>query len=156
MHAARLFGVPRSTLRDRVTGNVKHGTKPGPAPYLTKSEETELASFLVDVAKAGYGKSRGEVKRLAENVARDKNVLKRTKISDGCYRRFMERQSHLSLRKGDPTANVQMDCLNPETMKQYFDLLKMSWKTMISWNLQDEFIMLTRLGCRWITGHQKL
>ena len=37
---------------------------------------------------------------------------------------FMERQSHLSLRKGDATANVQMDCLSPETMKQYFDLLK--------------------------------
>ena len=36
----------------------------------------------------------------------------------------MERQSHLSLRKGDPTANVQMDCLMPETMKQYFELSK--------------------------------
>ena len=31
--AARLFGVPRSTLRDRVAGNVKHGTNPGPVPY---------------------------------------------------------------------------------------------------------------------------
>ena len=36
----------------------------------------------------------------------------------------MERQSHLSLRKGDATANVRMDCLNYEAMKQYFDLLK--------------------------------
>ena len=36
----------------------------------------------------------------------------------------MERQSHLSLRKGDATANVRMDCVSPETMKQYFDLLK--------------------------------
>ena len=68
--AARLFGVPRSTLRDRVAGNVKHGTNPGPTLYLTKCEETELASFLVDVAKAGYGKSRGEIKQIAENVAR--------------------------------------------------------------------------------------
>ena len=122
--AARLFGVPRSTLRDRVAGNVKHGTNPGPKPYLTNTEETELASFLVDVAKAGYGKSRGEIKQIAENVAREKKVLKRTKISDGWYRRFMERQSDLSLRKGDATANVQMDCVSPETMKQYFDLLK--------------------------------
>jgi hypothetical protein len=124
--AARIFGVPRSTLRDRAAGNVKHGitSDPGPRPYLTNTEETELANFIVDVAKAGYGKSRGEIKQIAENVARDKKVLKYTKISDGWYRRFMERQSHLSLRKSDPTANVRMDCLTPETMKQYFELLK--------------------------------
>ena len=36
----------------------------------------------------------------------------------------MVRQSQLSLREGDATANVRMDCLNPEAMKQYFDLLK--------------------------------
>ena len=122
--AARLFGVPRSTLRDRVAGNVKHGTNPGPVPYLTNAEEAELAGFLVDVAKAGYGKSRRDIKWIAESVAREKNVLKHTKISDGWYRRFMERQSHLLLRKGDPTANVRMDCLTPEKMKQYFELLK--------------------------------
>ena len=37
--AARLFGVPRSTLRDRAAGNVKRGTNPGPIPYLTNAEE---------------------------------------------------------------------------------------------------------------------
>ena len=36
----------------------------------------------------------------------------------------MARQSQLSLRKGDATTNVRMDCLNPDAMKQYFDLLK--------------------------------
>ena len=121
---ATVYGVPRSTLRDRVSGNVEHGTKPGPSPYLSNAEETELANVLVDVAKAGYGKSRSEIRRLAENVACDKKVLKHKKISDGWYRRFMARQSQLSLRKGDATANVWMDCLNPEAMKQYFDLLK--------------------------------
>ena len=59
-------------------------------------------------------------------MARDhsKKVLKHKKISDGWYRRFMARQSQLCLRKGNATANVRMDCLNPEAMKQYFDLLK--------------------------------
>ena len=57
-------------------------------------------------------------------MARDKDILKRCKITGGWYRRFMERQSHLSLRKSDATANVRMDCLNLETIKQYFDLLK--------------------------------
>ena len=38
---------------------IEHGTKPGPSLYLTNVEETELANFLVDVPKAGRGKSRG-------------------------------------------------------------------------------------------------
>ena len=55
--AARMHGVPRSTLHDRISGRVKHGTNPGPKPYLNKAEETELSDFLVNVAKAEYGKS---------------------------------------------------------------------------------------------------
>ena len=45
---------------------MKHGTNPGPVPYLTNAEEVELAGFLVDVAKAGYGKSRRDIKWIAE------------------------------------------------------------------------------------------
>ena len=62
--AATAYGVPRTTLRDRVSGNVEHGTKPGPSPYLSNAEE--IANILVDVAKVGYGKSRSKIKRLAE------------------------------------------------------------------------------------------
>ena len=123
--AATLHGVPRSTLHDRVTGKVKHGTNPGPKPYLNKTEETELSDFLVDVAKAGYGKSRKQIMSIAENVAKDKGVLKKNKkVSHGWYRRFMARRPSLSLRKGDATANVRMDCLNEETIQTYFNLLK--------------------------------
>ena len=32
--AARAFGVPASTLKDRLSGRVKHGTNPGPTPSL--------------------------------------------------------------------------------------------------------------------------
>ena len=51
-----------------------HATKSSSQPYLTK-EESEFAEFFMYTAKAGYGKSRKQVKTLAENVARDKGVL---------------------------------------------------------------------------------
>ena len=41
-----------------MSGKVVHGTNPGPKPFLTAVEEKELSSFLVDIAKAGYGKTR--------------------------------------------------------------------------------------------------
>ena len=72
LRAAKQFGVPWQTLGDRVSGKVVHGTNPGPKPFLTTAEEKELASFVVDVAKAGYGKTRKQIMSLAESVARDK------------------------------------------------------------------------------------
>ena len=60
--AAIAHGIPRQTLHDRISGRVKHGTNPGPKPFLSHVEEKDLASFLEETAKAGYGKSRQQVK----------------------------------------------------------------------------------------------
>jgi transposase-like protein len=59
--AARSYGVPASTLKDRLSGRVKHGTNPGPALYLTSEEEDELATFLVQLAEMGVGKTKRKV-----------------------------------------------------------------------------------------------
>ena len=37
--SALLHGVLPTTLKDRLSGRVKHGTKPGPRPYLNDQEE---------------------------------------------------------------------------------------------------------------------
>ena len=39
LRAAVTFGVPRTTLGDRIRGKVVHGTKCGPRPYLSPDEE---------------------------------------------------------------------------------------------------------------------
>ena len=49
-----MHGVPKSTLHDRISGNVIHGDKPGPDQLLTPVEEEELSNFLMEVAQAGY------------------------------------------------------------------------------------------------------
>ena len=83
-------------------------------------EEKDLAGFLIDFAKVGYGKSRHQVKSLVACGACDKGRLNPdTVLSNGWYYCFMSRQSELTLHKGDPTANVQMDCLNEEIIEEY-------------------------------------
>lgn len=62
--AAECHGVPLSTLKDRFNGKVVHGTNPGPRLYLSSNEEAELAAFLVEWAKIGYGETRRD-----ENVS---------------------------------------------------------------------------------------
>ena len=107
LRAANLHGVPRQTLQDRISGRVTHGQNPGSKPYLSPTEEKDLAGFLIESAKVGYGKSRQQVKSIAAHGIRDKGHLDADKVlSNGWYYCFMSRQNELSLRKGDPTANV--------------------------------------------------
>jgi len=74
---SRMYGVPKTTLNDRVIGKAQHGINPGPHPYLKKDEEKKLANHLFTVAKIGYGKTRQQVKLVAENVARGKGILRK-------------------------------------------------------------------------------
>ena len=126
--SASVHGVPRTTLKDRLSGRVKHGTKPGPKPYLTNEEEASLANHLVEAASIGYGKTRKEVKILVEKIAEDKSVLRGSKVTDGWWRRFRERQPQLALRRGDPTAHVRMDSTNKEAIEKYYNLLEETLK----------------------------
>ena len=122
--AAKSHNVPRMTLQDRMMGKVVHGTKPGESPYLNTEEEKELAEFIVENASVGYGKNRAQIMSMAEKVARDKKVLKKSKITHGWFDKFMQRQSYLSLQRGDATAIAHMDAIAIEAINQYFDLLK--------------------------------
>ena len=76
--AARLHKVPRTTLQDRMLGNV-HGTKPGAKPYVNREEEKELAEFIVESASVGHGKTRAQIMSLAEKAAREKGILKKVR-----------------------------------------------------------------------------
>ena len=74
--AARSFSVPPSTLKDRISGRVKHGTNSGPVPYLDESEE-KLVDFMVKSAAMGYGKTKQEVFSILERI-----LIKKKKLTD--------------------------------------------------------------------------
>ena len=67
--AAEACGVPKSTLKDRLSGCVEHGCCPDPKPYLKPDEEGELTTYLLTAASIGLGKTRHEVMRIAEGIA---------------------------------------------------------------------------------------
>ena len=95
--AARMYNVPPTILKDRISGKVKHHrTKPGPKKYLNDVEEEELAMFLIDTSAMGYGKSGKDVMGIAEDYARSKNMLRKPKITHGWCK---NRQSDLLLRR---------------------------------------------------------
>ena len=85
--AARNHGVPYSTLKDRVSGRVEYGTRPGPKPYLNV-EENELGQFLKNCASIGLRKTRRDAMHITEAVVRVKGTLKK-KITHGWWNCFL-------------------------------------------------------------------
>ena len=61
---------------------------------------------------------------IAQSVVKEKNVLRKDKITYGWWKKFVERQGDLSLRQGDNISNIRMDAVNESTMRHYFDLLE--------------------------------
>ena len=134
--AAKKHGVPPSTLKDRLSGRIVHGTKSGPKPYLSAAEEEELAGELISAANIGYGKTRAEVLTIVErHVELKEDVsLKAARVTHGWWQKFKERNPSVSLRSGDSTAAVRLDAVNEENMNNYFDMLKDVFDKGDFWN----------------------
>jgi len=83
------------------------------------------------VGKIGFGKTRKQIKIIAEKVATEKEVLRTGKISDGWLTSFMRRHPELSLRKGDCTSQICMSAMNNRhANEQYFAVLKECMRNM--------------------------
>ena len=68
--AAREYGVPESTLRDRIKGKVPlQKTRSGPPPVLGMKEENKLVEYLMLLSDFGYSFSRSDVVNMATDFA---------------------------------------------------------------------------------------
>jgi hypothetical protein len=70
--AAKKFGVPKTTLLDRIHKRVSDDcSKSGPNPYLTKAEEESLISFIARSGSIGYPLDKTDVKKSVKLVLDD-------------------------------------------------------------------------------------
>ena len=99
--AAKTYDVPRTTLKDRLSGRVKHGKKSGPEPYLTTEEEAELAEFLKQCARMGHGKTKKELFSIVQRSLIKKGRSLEHFNGDGWWNRFTQRHPKLSLRTSE-------------------------------------------------------
>ena len=115
--------ISKSTLHNHISQNVTHGDKPGPDQLLSPAEEEELSNFIIEIAQAGYRKTRKEIRNIIGRVAVDIKRRKIPDVSHGWFQRFMQTYLYLSYQKDDFTANVRMNCLSKEVISDYFHLL---------------------------------
>ena len=81
--AAEYYGVPKSTLGDRVSGRVLPGVTSGRCTYLSHEEEEELVTFLCRTALIGHARTRKEVMAIVDRLLSSRG--KKTAVSPGWW-----------------------------------------------------------------------
>ena len=120
--AALDYGIPKSTLNDRIQGKVIHGSHSGRSKYLSDEEELELVRFLLRSASIGYPRSRYEVIAIVQRVCL-KNGFNVT-VTHGWWEAFCRRHPTVTLRKPAHLSAARAKASDPEMLSCYFDLLE--------------------------------
>jgi hypothetical protein len=123
--AAKMHGVPTSTLRDRVDNRISiDKTKSGPDPVLSLEEEAKLCAHLKELASVGYGYTRAETVLLASDYA--VSLGKRTAdnpFSLKWFYGFMKRWPELNVTRPSGLSEQRARCANETSINNYFDEL---------------------------------
>ena len=124
--AAEHYGVPKSTLGDRISGRVLPGAKSGPNTYLTSEEEEELANFLCRTALVGHARTRKEVLAIVNRILSSRGNNK--EVSPGWWAAFLARHPKLSLRTPATLSISRANATDLVVIDNYFDELERALK----------------------------
>ena len=125
--AAKLSGVPRRTLDDRVKGRVAHGSRSGPRTVLTKEEEDALMAYLTYMAERGFPLTKKMVCAFAWAIAIRSGSGHRFSAngpSKQWWHNFKHRHPKLTLCKVDTLERSRAEAFNQDVVNQHFGLLK--------------------------------
>ena len=126
--ACVLFGVPRSTLRDRLSGRIALGSKPGRKPLLDQSQESKLLDYAGNRAQLGIGFGKSQFLQYAAQLAKKYGVRfggKKGHPSQKWWTLMKRRHAgKFAMRQPEGTASVRHQCMEPGKVAKYFLALK--------------------------------
>jgi len=90
--------------------------------YLTDEEEQELASFLTEVAKIGYPRTKKEVLTIVQQIVNSTGIA--ADVTKGWWDRFVKRHPSLTLKTAVPLTLSRAKAGSKEVLDRYFDILQ--------------------------------
>ena len=150
--ASAHYGIPLTTLNDKLNNRSAIGTPPGPATILTTDEEDHLASWVINMSRVGYGLTREEICQSVQKIMQQdgrQNPFRDGKPSKDWWYGFIKRNKNLSVRS-PLQLGKERAIKTREKVNQWFDLFEAYIKE------QDASLLLEEPS-RWFnadkTGH---
>lgn len=126
--AARSYGIPVSTLRDRIKNGNVAGPRLGRKSTFSAQQEKEIADHIKNLARAFYGISSLELRRLVYEFAEKNNIQnnfnKASRLAGPDWlESFLKRNPSISLRKPEATSLNRIAGFNKNEVEMFFNNL---------------------------------
>ena len=155
--AARLWGVPWETVRDRIRGSESHSNAKEPFQRLTRAQEGHLRDWILAQAALGLPPTHTQLREFAVRIlkqANDEDSLG-THWIDG----FLLRNPEITLWKGKTIASERINGANANTIKEFFYLLGLPAVKKIDpanrWNMDESGIQEGDSGRGLVLGNSE-
>ncbi|KAJ8039126.1 Tigger transposable element-derived protein 2 [Holothuria leucospilota] len=129
--ASKLYGIPRTTIQDKVKGLVPVEARSGPKTNLTMEEEDKLVSWATHMNEIGYGQTKRElqlvVKKILDQDGRKTQFANNLPGRDW-WQRFLKRHPQLTERQGEALGKERAQ-LSHEKVEAWYDEFETYMKT---------------------------
>ncbi|XP_060575299.1 uncharacterized protein LOC132732808 [Ruditapes philippinarum] len=135
--AAKMYSVPPTTLRDRISGRVKATARVGHETIFTQEEEQKLYNHITYMAEIGYGYNKMSLQYLAKDYADSLGKVVRAdkSLSDNWFYGFTKRWPDLKTVKAQKLSIARAKSASRETLNKYYEELE---TVLISNNIKDK------------------
>lgn len=152
--AAKSYGIPKTTLRNRVASADSRKKSMGPSSQLGDEAEKKLAKHIKELQSVGFAPTRSDVRCIAYDLAESLHkshtfCSKQQKAGKVWLQSFLRRNKDISVRKAEGLSRSRVSGMNRQEVDKYFDLLSkiiydkdLSTKPGCIWNCDESGVQM--------------
>jgi hypothetical protein len=120
--AAQKWGVPQTTLSDRLGDRGAARDQYQPGQLLSKNQESNLVSWILRQESLGYAPSHSQIRGCVEALLRQQGSEQ--KLGRNWVAKFVKRHPELGLKTGRRQEANRFDSFTPKAVHWFFDIRK--------------------------------
>ena len=124
--AARVYNVPRTTLRRRLSGQKSRAETRANSHKLTKNEEESLVQWILSLDRRGAPPRQSHVREMADILLAQRGTTPIQQVGEKWVYNFIERHDELKTRYTRGYDYRRSKCENPKTIKGWFDRVQIT------------------------------
>jgi hypothetical protein len=134
---ARVFNVPRSTLRDRLSGHTERSATRANSFKLTEIEEESLRKWILSMDSRGAAPRPSTVREMADLLLAARGSTPPLSVGQNWVTNFVKRHPLLSSRFSRRYDYQRAKCEDPRIISEWFSLVQ---KTIFSYGIDPDDI----------------